>query len=131
MSTVTAGASPSRGSFRPLRNLGDRGLRRADLSQPRVGPEPVECGATECESRELNRKWVHEEFSRNLLSCRQLAQPWAYSRPKTYGSGIPKPHSSRQRSTCIRRSAMPLRISLSLAQLCIWRALNHSIVKTY
>src|ERR1017187_8774935 len=81
-----------------LRNLGVRGLRRGDLSQPRVGTEPVECAATECESRELIRNWVHEKFSRNLLSRRQLAQPWADSRPITYGSGIPKPHSSRQRS---------------------------------
>src|ERR1039457_547795 len=93
-----------------LRNLGVRGLRRVDLSQPRVGPEPVECAATECESRELIRNWVHEKFSRNLLTGRKLAPPSADSRRSTYGAGTPKPPSGLERSTGIRRSAMPLRI---------------------
>ena len=48
-----------------LRNLGGRGRRREDLSQPPVEPEPVECAASECEPLELalvqgeveSRKW--------------------------------------------------------------------------
>jgi uncharacterized protein DUF4338 len=61
-----------------LRNLGGRGPRREDLSQPRVEPEPVECAASECEPLELalvegeveSRRWREHVESYHYLGWR-------------------------------------------------------------
>jgi hypothetical protein len=61
-----------------LRNLGGRGPRREDLSQPRGEPEPVECAASECESLELavvegeveSRRWREHVESYHYLGWR-------------------------------------------------------------
>ncbi len=61
-----------------LRNRGGRGPRRVDLSQPRLGPEPVECAASECEPLELalvegeveSRRWREQVESYHYLGCR-------------------------------------------------------------
>ena len=61
-----------------LRNLGGRGPRRVDLSQPRVEPEPVECAASQCEPLELalvegeadSRRWREHVESHHYLRCR-------------------------------------------------------------
>src|ERR1022692_1973063 len=98
-----------------LRNLGVRGLRHVDLSKPRVGPEPVECAATECESRELIRGTGCTKSFRgtcyraaNWLNLGQTADRVRTDRE--YQSHTQAVKDLRQRSTCIRRSAMSLRI---------------------
>jgi hypothetical protein len=61
-----------------LRDLGGRGPRREDLSQPRVEPEPVECAASECEPLELalvegeveSRRWREHVESYHYLGWR-------------------------------------------------------------
>jgi hypothetical protein len=61
-----------------LRNLGGRGSRRANLSQPHSEPEPVECAARECEPLELvlvegeggSRRWREHVERYHYLGCR-------------------------------------------------------------
>jgi hypothetical protein len=61
-----------------LRNLGGRGLRRVNLSQPHSEPEPVECAARECEPLELvlvegegeSRRWREHVERYHYLGCR-------------------------------------------------------------
>ncbi len=61
-----------------LRNLGGRGSRRANLSQPHSEPEPVECAARECEPLELvlvegeggSRRWREYVERYHYLGCR-------------------------------------------------------------
>lgn len=61
-----------------LRNLGGRGPRRADLSEPHVEPEPIECAASECEPLELamvegavdSRRWREHVERYHYLGCR-------------------------------------------------------------
>ncbi len=60
-----------------LRNLGGRGPRRVDLSQPRFPPEPLECAARECEPLDLalvvgpaESRWWREQMERyHYLGC--------------------------------------------------------------
>jgi len=61
-----------------LRNLGGRGARRVNLSQPPSEPEPVECAARECEPLELvlveaegeSRRWREHVERYHYLGCR-------------------------------------------------------------
>jgi Domain of unknown function (DUF4338) len=61
-----------------LRQLGGKGPRRVDLSQPRLDPEPVECAARECEPVELalvegkteSRLWREHVERYHYLGCR-------------------------------------------------------------
>jgi hypothetical protein len=61
-----------------LRKLGGRGPRRANLSQPRSEPEPIECAAKECEPLELalvegtgeSRRWREQVERYHYLGCR-------------------------------------------------------------
>ncbi|MGH8571485.1 MAG: Druantia anti-phage system protein DruA, partial [Gammaproteobacteria bacterium] len=61
-----------------LRNLGGRGPRRVDLSQPQLEPEPVECAASECEPLEMalvegegdSRMWRELVERHHYLGCR-------------------------------------------------------------
>jgi hypothetical protein len=61
-----------------LRQLGGRGPRRADISQPRGEPEPVACAVRECEPLELalvagpaeSRRWREQVERFHYLGCR-------------------------------------------------------------
>jgi hypothetical protein len=66
-------------SLPALRKLGGRGLRRVDISQESIQPEPIECAARECEPLELalvegeaeSRLWrEHMERYHYLVSCK-------------------------------------------------------------
>jgi hypothetical protein len=60
-----------------LRDLGGRGPRRVNLSQPRSEPELVECAARECEPLELvvvegeseSRRWREQVERHHYLGC--------------------------------------------------------------
>ncbi len=61
----------------PLRKLGGRGPRPADISPPCRDPEPVECAARECEPLELalvagereSRRWREQVERYHYLGC--------------------------------------------------------------
>lgn len=61
-----------------VRQLGGRGPRRVDLSQPHLEPEPVECAASECQPLELalvegpaeSRLWREQVERYHYLGCR-------------------------------------------------------------